>query len=79
MLVWKTFKLTKQMFGKVFADRGYISASLFANLYSNGIHLITKLRKNMKNKLMDLTDKILLRKRAVIECVNDFLKNICQI
>jgi len=72
-------KLTKQMFGKVFADRGYISAPLFAKLYSNGIQLITKLKKNMKNKLMHMTDKILLRKRAVIESVNDFLKNVCQI
>jgi hypothetical protein len=67
------------MFGKVFADRGYLSAPLFEKLYSNGIQLITKLKKNMKNKLMDITDKILLRKRAIIECVNDFLKNICQI
>ena len=72
-------KLTKEMFGKVFADRGYLSADLFDKLYSNGIQLVTKLRKNMKNKLMDMTDKILLRKRAIIECVNDFLKNICQI
>jgi len=72
-------KLTKEMFGKVFADRGYISAPLFEKLYSNGIQLVTKLKKNMKNKLMDMTDKILLRKRAIIECVNDFLKNICQI
>ena len=67
------------MFGKVFADKGYLSAPLFEKLYSSGIHLITKLKKNMKNKLMDMTDKILLRKRAVIESVNDFLKNICQI
>jgi len=63
------------VFGKVFADRGYISAPLFEKLYSSGIQLITKLKKNMKNKLMDMTDKILLRKRAIIECVNDFLKN----
>jgi len=77
---WKVIsKLTKEMFGKVFADRGYLSAPLFEKLYSNGIQLITKLKKNMKNKLMDMTDKILLRKRAIIECVNDFLKNICQI
>jgi hypothetical protein len=72
-------KLTKEMFGKVFADRGYLSADLFKKLYANGIQLVTKLKKNMKNKLMDMTDKILLRKRAIIECVNDFLKNICQI
>jgi len=72
-------RLTKEMFGKVFADKGYLSAPLFEKLYSRGIQLITKLKKNMKNKLMDVTDKILLRKRAIIECVNDFLKNICQI
>ena len=72
-------RLTREMFGKVFADRGYLSASLFKKLYSQGIHLITKIKKNMKNKLMDINDKVLLRKRAIIECVNDFLKNICQI
>jgi len=77
---WKVIsRLTKEMFGKVFADRGYLSAPLVAKLYSNDIQLVTKLKKNMKNKLMDMTDKILLRKRAIIECVNDFLKNICQI
>ena len=36
------------------------------------------LKKNMKNKLYQMNDKRLLRKRAVIESVNDFLKNICQ-
>ena len=72
-------KLTKGMFGKVSADKGYLSAELFEKLYSNGIQLVTKIKKNMKNKLMDYTDKILLRKRAIVECVNDFLKNICQI
>jgi hypothetical protein len=33
----------------------------------------------MKNKPMDMGEKLLLRKRAVIESVNDFLKNICQV
>ncbi len=42
-------------------------------------HLITKIRKNMKNSLMLMQEKILLRKRALIEAVNDQLKNICQI
>jgi len=41
--------------------------------------LITRLRKNMKNSLMLLQDKILLRKRVLVESVNDELKNICQI
>lgn len=72
-------KLTKSLFGKLFGDKGYLSSKLFEELYNKNITLITKIRKNMKNKLMDLFDKVLLRKRAVIESVNNFLKNICQI
>ena len=48
-------------------------------LFIDGIHLITSIRNNMKNTLMELKDKILLRKRSVIETVNDELKNMCQI
>jgi hypothetical protein len=71
--------LTKNLFGQLFGDRGYISSNLFQSLLDNGIHLVTKVRKNMKNKLMPLVDKILLRKRALIETINDELKNMCQI
>jgi hypothetical protein len=67
------------VFGKLFGDKGYISKTLFEQLFIDGIHLITKPRKNMKNSLMHMHDKILLRKRALIETVNDELKNICQI
>lgn len=73
----KTFH--SKIFGKLVADKGYISKSLFENLFIDGIHLITKIKKNMKNCLMILSDRILLRKRALIETVNDELKNICQI
>lgn len=48
-------------------------------MFIDGIHLVTKIRKNMKNSLMLTSDKILLRKRALVECVNDELKNQCQI
>jgi len=71
--------LLKKIYGKLFGDKGYISQSLFEKLFIDGIHLITKLRKNMKNSLMLLSDKILLRKRALIESVCDELKNICHI
>lgn len=47
--------------------------------FVDGIHHITQLRNNMKNSLMTLSDKILLRKRSVIETVNDELKNMCQV
>ena len=40
---------------------------------------MTKIRKNMHNKLMPLVDKLLLRKRAIIETINDQIKNIQQI
>ena len=59
--------------------KGYISNDLFEKLFVDGIHLITKIKKNMKNSLMLMSDKIYLRKRALIETVNDQLKNICQI
>jgi len=67
------------IFGKLFGDKGYISKSLFEELFIDGIHLIIKPRKNMKNSLVLIQDKILLKKRALIETVNDELKNICQI
>jgi len=72
-------KMLKQVWGKLFGDKGYISQSLFNMLFVSGIHLITKIRSNMKNTPMNMTDKILLRKRALVESVNDELKNICQI
>ena len=69
--------MTKELFGKLFADKGYISGGLFEALFCNGIHLVTGIRSNMKNHLMSMGDKILLRKRSVIETINDELKNIC--
>ena len=71
-------KMTHDLIGKLFGDRGYISQKLFEELYERGLQLITKAKKNMKNRLVKLIDKILLRKRALIESVNDQLKNICQ-
>jgi len=68
-----------KVFGKIFADRGYIGKDLFEKLFVDGIHLVTKIKKNMKNALIHIYDKILLRKRAVVESVNDILKNQCQI
>lgn len=77
---WVVFdRLTRHMYGKLFADKGYLSPNLFEKLWDRGIQLVTKVKKNMKNRLMDFTDKLLLRKRAIIESVNDFLKNVCQI
>ena len=71
--------LTKNIIGKCFADKGYISKKLFESLFESGLQLITSVKSNMKNKLMPMIDKILLRKRALIETVNDQLKNVCQV
>ena len=64
--------------GKLFGDRGYISQALFDRLYQQGI-IGDPAAADMRNVLMDMQAKLLLRKRAVIESVNDFLKNICQV
>jgi hypothetical protein len=67
------------IYGKLIGDKGYISKNLFQKLFVDGIQLITKLKSNMKGSLMSVSDRILLRKRAIIETVNDELKNIAQI
>ncbi|HEY0753431.1 MAG TPA: IS982 family transposase [Ktedonobacteraceae bacterium] len=72
-------RMAKRLRGKLIGDRGYISAPLTELLFEQGLHLITRLRKNMKNRLMHLSDKLLVRKRAIIESIIDQLKNTSQI
>ena len=67
------------IYGKLVGDKGYISQNLFERLFVDGIQLITKLKSNMKGALMSVSDRLLLRKRALIETINDELKNIAQI
>jgi type II secretory pathway predicted ATPase ExeA len=67
-------------YGKLFADKLYLSKDLFQSLFANGIHLVTKLRKNMKTKLVTpIQDAFHLRKRAIIETIFYQLKNIFQV
>ena len=68
-----------KIYGKLYADKGYLGKDLMQLLFADGLHLITHIKNNMKNSLMTMSDKILLRKRSIIETVNDELKNICQI
>jgi len=75
----KDAKFLEKVYGKLFADKGYIGQKLFEQLFVEGIQLITGIKRNMKNCLMSISDKILLRKRSIIETINDELKNICQI
>lgn len=71
--------LAQALFGKLFGDKGYLSQPLFKTLLERGVQLITGIKANMKNRLMLLTDKLLLRKRFIIETINDQLKNQSQI
>ena len=75
----KKKRFLDKIFGKLFADKGYIGKELMQTLFVDGVHLITNIKNNMKNSLMTMSDKIMLRKRSIIETVNDELKNICQI
>jgi hypothetical protein len=71
--------LAEGRWGKRFGDRGYLSQELSEGLQQAGGQLITKLKRNMKNKLRPRWDKLLLRKRALIESVGEQLKHVCQI
>ncbi len=71
--------LVQRLSGKLFGDKGYLSQPLVDQLLQQGVHLITKVRSNMKNRLMDMTDKWLLRQRSILETIVDQLKNISQI
>ena len=72
-------ELLKGQYGQFFGDKGYISAALAQDLRQSNVVLVTKFKKRMKNKLMTMLDKQLLRKRAIVESVIDQLKNISQI
>lgn len=72
-------RMTKEIFGKMFGDKGYINKALADLLFDDGLQLITAVRRNMKQKALSNEEKLLLRKRSVIETVNDELKNICQV
>lgn len=61
--------MISNIYGKVFGDRGYISKPLFDELMTKGIQLVTRIKKGMKNKLMSISDKLMLLKRTLIETV----------
>jgi hypothetical protein len=68
-------EISQHLRGKLYADKGYISREVFTKLWQRGLHLITGIRRNMRNHLMVLGDKIMLRKRFVIETVLNILKS----
>jgi transposase len=73
-------RLARGLFGKLFGDKGYLSKALRDELWRMfKVQLITGIRANMKNTLLPLLDKLLLRRRVIVETIVDQLKNISQI
>ena len=72
-------KLFDKLQGWLFADKGFINQSAFEQLMQKGLQVITGIRTNMKNKLMNFNQKLLLKKRGMIESINDILKTVCDI
>lgn len=72
-------RMIHHVFGKLFGDKGYLSQTLCDGLREVGVELITSIRRNMKPQRLLLYGKLLLKRRSVIETINDQLKNISQI
>ena len=72
-------KVFKNLKGYVFADKGFISQPAFEHFYQAGLKIVTTIRRNMKNKLLSMFEKLCRMKRGVIESVNDLLMTLCDI
>ena len=75
----KEGKFVEKIKGKLYGEKGYMGESLLEKVFVNGIERISKVKNNMKKWLMSMGDKILVRKRGVIESVNEELKKIGEI
>lgn len=71
--------IASDLFGKLYADKGYIGKEFAQKMKDKGIDIVTRVRKNMKDVVHSDFDRALLRKRALVETVFDELKNLCQI
>lgn len=71
--------LLKGLKGIVAGDKGYICKKETSVLEKQGLRLVTKVRRNMKEKALTVLEKHLLSKRGIVETVIDQLKAICQI
>jgi hypothetical protein len=72
-------ELTKDIAGSIFGDKAYISKKLFSSLYKRGLKLVTGIKKGMDNLLISTHEKLMLRKRSLVETVFDYLKNKFQL
>lgn len=72
-------KFFQKLKGKLFADKGFLSQKIFSHCLEHGLKIITKIRSNMKNKLMLMDEKLLLAKRGMIESALDIMMTVCDI
>lgn len=72
-------RMARGLWGQLFGDRGDIFRALHEGLWAHGLALLPLLRRNMKPRLRRLWDRLLLRKRFLIETLNDQLQNVSQI
>lgn len=68
--------MLKGIKAKLIGDKGYLSKKLFEELFTQGVKLITKIKKNMKNCLMELADKLMLMRRSFIETIFSSMKSL---
>ena len=64
-------QMAQGLFGKLIGDKGYLSKDLVAWLVQQGVELLTPIKRNMKPRLIGINEKLLLRKRVLIETIND--------
>ncbi len=67
--------LSKGLTGKLLGDKAYISKELFSKLYTRNLRLFTGIRRDMNNHLLEIEDKLFMRKRSIIESIFNVLKN----
>ena len=73
-------KLAEHLWGRLFGDKGYVSQPLTRDLLqTRRVRLVTHLKRNMANRLLLLHEKVILRRRALVETVFDQLKHLLQI
>jgi transposase len=75
----KSMSVNEHLFGKLFADKGYLAKWLTEYLAEHGTELVTKVRKNMPKPDYSAFDQAILKQRSLIETVFDELKNLSQI
>ncbi len=72
-------KLMQGLNGLAAGDKGYIDKKLEEKLLTQGLKLVTKVKKNMKKKVLNAFEKFFLYQRSIVETVIDQLKSICHI